>query len=753
MAATRVARSSTAPPREPRDELGISNKTAAPDSGVARSVVNGLVIAVVSLAYSFSYAALVFSGPLSPGLAYGIGAALVGSAALGLVLCWKSAFPFAVSGPDSNSIAVLAASTAALAGAFPAGASGRELTVNALYLLVFSGVLTGLCLYLLGVARMGRWIRYVPYPVTGGFMAGVGWLMVTGGLQIATNEPLTWATLADPAAGQFAWKALASMAWAAVLLVVLDRSRHFLAIPATLIAGVLVMLLLLAGAGVSIEQARLTGWLYAVPGQSTWWQPWSAADFQLLHPQAIFGRLSDLATVALVTTLTILMNSTGLEIETRRDINLDRELRMHGVAHLASAACGGFPGNVYLSRSLLNYRLGSVSRIGGLVMAVVSLLLIFVGPVIISYVPRPILGSLIISMGAAMLWTWIVAARKNCSWPDYLTILLIAVVVTVWGFVTGVLVGVIASCLIFAFNYGRVSVVKHQLNAAIYSSSRVRAAVQRGFLQSEGEAIRIFVLQGFIFFGTADRLYRILLEQMVDAARPVRFLIIDFRFVPGIDSSALSSFRKIYEAAQSRGVTLVISGASAALARELAPLERSGWSGAHYATLDAGLEWCESELLRIAGPDEYTMTPDVVSWLEREFGTRGAALEFMRYVTRLEVAAGVYLCRQGESADAMFFVDEGEVLVERTGADGQPLRLRTMGRHTVLGEMGLYRNELRAASVAASHYSVVYVLTREALERMRREAPALAEALCVALIKVMSERLTFANTLNSTLQA
>ncbi|MDB5804842.1 MAG: sulfate permease-like transporter, superfamily [Betaproteobacteria bacterium] len=712
-----------------------------------------MVIGVVSLSYSFSFAALVFSGPLSSGLGYGISAAMVGAVVIGLLMAWKSAFPFAIAGPENNVVAVLAAAAALLAAHLPAGLSPRESAVNAMYLLVSSGVVMGLTLYVLGAARLGRWIRYVPYPVTGGFMAGVGWLMVSGGLQITTDEPLSWAALADPAAGQFAWKALAALAWAGVLTAALKRFKHLLAMPVMLLVGILGVLGVLALTGISLEEARHSGWLYGLPGRSVWWQPWSAADFALIDAGALADRLGDLVTVALVSTLTILMNSTALEIESHSDIDLDRELRMHGAALLANAACGGMPGNVGLSRSLLNLRLGSTSRAGGLAMAAASLGLMFAGPSIISFIPRLLLGGLIISMGGATLWSWLVAARRTCSWPEYLTILLIALVVIVWGFVTGVLTGVIASCLIFAVNYGRVSVVKHHLNAAIFTSSRVRAGAQGSYLKNAGDAIRVFVLQGFIFFGTADRLYRILLEQLVDTARPVEFMILDFRFVHGIDSSALSSFRKIHAAAAARGVTLVITGANAALAADLASLARRGWSEARYANLDAGLEWCESELLRRHGPDEHTITPDVIAWLAREFGARESAHQLLHYVNRIEVAAGEYLCRQGEAADAMFFVDEGEVSVERSAGDGQIMRLRTLGRHTMIGEMGLYRSELRAASVVAQHYSVVYVLSRDALERMRAESPALAEALCVALIRVMSERLAFANTLNSTLQA
>ena len=80
-----------------------------------RGVVNGLVVSIVSLATSLSYAALVFSGLLSPGLAEGVTGALVGSAMVALVIAWRSQFPFAIAGMDGNYCAVMGGVAAALA--------------------------------------------------------------------------------------------------------------------------------------------------------------------------------------------------------------------------------------------------------------------------------------------------------------------------------------------------------------------------------------------------------------------------------------------------------------------------------------------------------------------------------------------------------------------------------------------------------------------------------------------------------------
>ena len=720
---------------------------------LARNIVNGLVVSVVSLAYSLSYAALVFSGPLSSGLAYGVGFALMGSAVAAFMVARKSSFPYAIAGPDSNNSAVLAAIVAAMAVEFPREAGTRALVVNALYLLVISSAFTGLCLYALGRLRMGRWIRFVPYPVTGGFIAGVGWLMVIGGFQIITNEPITLASLLHLFAGAGAPKAAVGAAWTSLLIVVLGRFRDYFALPALLLGGTLASLGTLALCGFSIDEARRAGWLFSLPQESALWTPWSLADLLLFDPQLVLRHMDGMLTVVLVTTLSILMNATGIEMETRQDADLDQELQVQGGGHLAAATLGGFPGYISMSRSLLNFRLGSRSRVSGYVVAIASLAFALAGPAIVSFIAKPVLGGLIVYLGCTLLWTWIVLARKIAALPDYLTIVFIAVVVTIWGFVTGVIVGIVAGCIIFAVNYSRVNILKHQLDGAIYNSSRVRSPEHTQLLRAHGEEIQILVLQGFIFFGTADRLYRLFIDQVVRSERPVRFLIMDFRFVDGIDASALSSFRKICSIAETQGTSIVATGASQRIADELLSSRYPGFRGiASFETLDEGLEWCESTLLEARGPGADSGTADVISWLDREFGTRTSAEEFLRYATRRSVPAGEYLCREHESADSMFFIEKGSCAVEQQSAKDKPLRLRKLGHNTMFGEMGLYRSALRTASVVAQEDSVVYVLTREALDAMRRSSPEVAEELSSYLIKVMSERLAFSNVLCMTLQ-
>src|SRR5262245_42486147 len=79
-----------------------------------RDVIAGETCSVLSIAYCLSYAALIFSGPLSSFLSYGIAVTFLSAAIAAAVVAWRSSFPFAIAGPDTSTSAVTATLAAAL---------------------------------------------------------------------------------------------------------------------------------------------------------------------------------------------------------------------------------------------------------------------------------------------------------------------------------------------------------------------------------------------------------------------------------------------------------------------------------------------------------------------------------------------------------------------------------------------------------------------------------------------------------------
>ncbi len=93
----------------------------------------------------------------------------------------------------------------------------------------------------------------------------------------------------------------------------------------------------------------------------------------------------------------------------------------------------------------------------------------------------------------------------------------------------------------------------------------------------------------------------------------------------------------------------------------------------------------------------------------------------------------------------MHFILEGRVGIIVDLGEGRTMRVRSLGRHTTIGEMGLITHRPRSATIQAEAASVLYELSADAYEKIKSEQPELSQALLGYVVAVMAERLSFAN--------
>ena len=139
-----------------------------------------------------------------------------------------------------------------------------------------------------------------------------------------------------------------------------------------------------------------------------------------------------------------------------------------------------------------------------------------------------------------------------------------------------------------------------------YQTGADSSEKRRELLNVHGGAILIIRLQGYLFFGTADRLRRRVQRRMTEGGQRPHFLVIDFRRVTGLDSSAVVSFIRLGQTAEREGFLVVLTGLSAA---DVEALARGGFTSAvngnvRFETdIERGLKWCEDTLLADVSPD------------------------------------------------------------------------------------------------------------------------------------------------------
>ena len=699
--------------------------------------------AVLTVSFGLSYSVLIFSGPLVSYLPYGIAATFTATAVIAVVIALGSTFPFAVGAPETSTAAVTGILAASLVEHITTTDPTAQLLGPVLLTLSAATIITGLVLCSMGLTRIGRAIRYVPYPVIGGFLGTTALLITLGGVRVITDRPLRFDTLASFANPMTMYELLAGAALAFTIYLMWHRSRNPLALPAILVGGVVVAHIAFHFAGVSLEQVQMLGWTFQSPPRASLTTPWRLSDIENYPWQALPGLVGNLIAVIFVTAISTLFNTTGLEVATGREANLERELTVAGTANILSGLFGGYAGCISLSRSLLNTNGGATSRLSGLVVATVAVLMLVADPALLGYMPKFILGGLLIYLGIDQLNRWIVESRRRLSTTEYLSLLAIIFIIMTWGFIAGVLIGIVIGCATFALSASRISSIKFGFNGAEYRSSLDRSRHDLALLAAHGREIHGLNLQSYLFFGSANRLYqhvRALLQHHPEC----RYLVFDFKLVTGIDSSAAYSFAQIRRSAIESGVKLVLVNLPSATERMLRSGEFLSGDILVMPELDHALEWCENEIIvRHRGHEQDD--GDLQSWFVAILGNKHDAAELAQRCERVEVGALEIIARAGERADSMLFILNGRVGVTVEAGDGRITRVRSLGRRTTVGEMGLVAGQPRSATIQAEIDSVLYVLRADAFNAIMADNPQLGQKLLTYFMSVMAERLAFAS--------
>ncbi|MGH2696627.1 MAG: SulP family inorganic anion transporter [Actinomycetota bacterium] len=712
-------------------------------TGLGPALTAGGVAGVLEVVLATSLAALVFSGELAQHRGAGIGLALLGGAVVMLVIAVFSSLPFSVGSIQDTTATIIALLGARIAAAVPR----EDAFLTVVLAITVATIVAGLFFFALGTLRLGDLVRYVPYPVIGGFLAGTGWLLATGAVGVLTDVSVSISTLSEVAAEAAKW--LPGLAFAMTVLWVTRRRPHPAVIPLVSIGAIALFYVGVLISGQDVEGARAGGWLIGPFPSGGLWRPWSIEALGGADWGAVLSQAVGMGTVLMVGVLTLLLNTTGIELVTERDIDLNRELRAAGAANVAAGIGGGLIGFHALSLTTLAHRAGARTRLPGIVGAAICVGTLGFGASALSLIPKLVLGGLLLYLGLGFLLDWVVLAWRRLPRVDYALVLLILAVIAAFGFLIGVAVGTLVALVMFVVEYSRGDVVNRAVSGAAYRSKVDRDPGHLAILRAHGERIHMFELQGYLFFGTASSLLDRIKERLDDARlQGARFVVIDFRRVTGLDSSAVLVFTKARQLASSRRITLVLTGVDDRLRRQL---ERGGFAedpdgGVRFLPdLDRGVQWCEDRLLDEAGAPSSAESPPLEDQLRASLGSVDPS-RLLPYLEAIEVGAGQTVMLQDEPSDGLYFLESGRLTVQLESTEGGLMRLRTMGPGTVVGEVTLYLGTPRTASVVAEVPSRLHRLSADALARMERGDPTVAAAVHRMFARLLAERLT--DTLN-----
>jgi SulP family sulfate permease len=516
-------------------------------------ILAGLVVGVIALPLSM---ALAVASGVPP--QHGLYTAIIAGGLIALLGGSK----VQVSGPTAAFVVILAPISAKF------GLGG----------LLLATLLAGTMLLLFGMSRMGRFIEFIPYPVTTGFTAGIAVVIATLqvkdflGLQIGRMPEHYWDKLAVlyQALPTVHWPDLAIGIFTLALLLLLPRLTQRIPAPiiALPLAALAAALLPALGVELPVETIRSrfpeTNGIPQTPPLLL--LPWMQAGsggvsigHQLLDGSVLQALLASAFAIALLGAIESLLSAVVADGMTGKRHDPDSELVAQGIGNIVAPFFGGFAATGAIARTATNIRYGARSPLAAVTHSLFVLL------VMVS--AAPLLGYLPMAAMAAML---LVVARNMAEIKHFLHILRVAprsdilVLLTCFSLtvafdmVVSVTVGVVLAALLFMGRMAEAS----QVTLVGQEHDEAPEPLPKGML--------LYRVAGPLFFGAAQRAMGAL--NTVDDH--VRVLVLDLRDVPTMDATGLVALESALAKLHRRKIFVVIAGVQE---QPLHLMAKAGW--------------------------------------------------------------------------------------------------------------------------------------------------------------------------------
>jgi SulP family sulfate permease len=502
------------------------------------NLIAGLVVGIVALPLAMAFAIASGARPEQ-----GIYTAIIGG---GLISIFGGS-RLQIAGPTGAFIAILAGITAKY------GIAGLQVAT----------LMSGVMLLLMGLARMGGVIKFIPAPVVVGFTAGIGVIIFVGQWSEFFGLP-------KPVGEHFhekLWHLLQSLpnthlstlsfALLGLLLVLLTPKIKFLArVPGPLVAMIVVTLLqmILHMPGVATIGSAFGG----IPtGLPTFVVP------EMSVPQIItlIGPAFTIAMLGAIEALLSAVVADGMS-GTKHDSN--QELIGQGLANIAVPFFGGFAATGAIARTATNIRNGATSPLAGIMHAITLIaVLLFLAP-LASDIPLAVLAAILFVVAWNMSEVKHFAhLLKTAPIADRL-ILLITFVLTVFAdLVVAVNVGMILAILHFLRR------MSDAVETLPVDETELHTELARHGIQHLPPDLLVYEIAGPMFFGAVENFERALVQIQADP----KILIIRLRRVPFMDITGIQVLEEVMQKLRRRGIRVMLCEANE---RVLAKLQRAG---------------------------------------------------------------------------------------------------------------------------------------------------------------------------------
>ena len=523
------------------------------------SLSAGAISGLGLLATQISFGSLIFSGSLTPFVSLGIGLILFGNFVTCLILALASGYRGVIAGL----FPVLVLGMVDIAGGIDT--SGDALFVSACVALILSACLTGVVCMTIGLVRVAEVLRFIPYPVTAGFVSGIGGAVCLIAFSLI-GTPVAMENLTELVQIDALVLWVPGVTYGVFLYWSMKRWRKPILFPISLFLVISAYHLALSYFEISLDDARSLGFLVSKSVGSDIWPAFGMSDLGRVNWSAVVAQIPNMLVLVVVALIAIVMNIAGLEVSTNQELDWDSEFKIGGATSVLAGLGGGTVSTIVVPASVRSKLLGASSRLTGITAALVIAFALFFGGSLLELVPTPILGSVLVFAGLGMIEEGFVRSYRRLPKSEFLIVVLMVIAIIGFGLIEAVAVGMLAMLAFFAFRLSAVDSIESHSTIRDRRSSKTRTLPDRAILHGMGSSSPVIVLRGYIFFGSVNPLTKAL--NAIVAEKRCVCVILDCTAVSGVDYSAISVRLKWVVDIQESGTEVVLANGSKNLIRE-----------------------------------------------------------------------------------------------------------------------------------------------------------------------------------------
>ncbi|KAF1785054.1 Cyclic nucleotide-binding-like [Phytophthora cactorum] len=562
----------------------------------------------------------------------------------------------------------------------------------------FSSVVCGALFYVLGHWKLGNIVYLFPKHIIVGAVGGIGAFVLQSGIENATGRGFDWSW--DGVKGLFdeeiVWLWVSSALLALTLWILARHIKSPLFPPLFFVSIPPLFYVLLLSLGISTDTAREHGWFFSRAPNVAFYSLWEQYDFSLVAWHVIPKQFGTIVGLTFFSLMHVPINIPSLSLTTDKEVDINDELVAHGISNAVSGMCGTVQNYLCYSTSALYYKCGGAGRRSGFVIGLIMMFFFFVGPNAVSYIPRCMAGCVMMHLGWDLLREALIDTYDQLDALELGTVWAIAGTMTFWGMNQGLAVGALLACMTF--------VMQRHLKGHLFFgninqlSDYVRELFEEGHDTSSS--------------GVESPLQSVLSDDIRPRA-DIRWLVLDFTLVVGLDSSAADRLTKIKYACDTHNCKIVFAAVPKAYAKFTEHLiELFGDNRMlHIASdLDSALEWCEDDILGknackegspsstcAADEDEFTHLRNLRRFMpDQPLSVQQRLLDYFHIQ---EIDKDEVVWRQGDTSDRALLLVDGALtaVVEEEAGTTEKVSVGS-----VVGEMCFLTGEKRKTSLIAT---------------------------------------------------